>query len=135
MTGLITPWQISPGHLHCWWHGFPASETGIAGVVNAIHFVAAALFLSCLAIFSLFLFTKGEVNPTPQKLRRNIVYIICGTVMATCLLALLVYFIVKGEGHTSTSFVFWAETVALVAFGISWLTKGGRVYPDRNEID
>jgi hypothetical protein len=114
---------------------FPASETGIAGVVNAIHFVAAALFLSCLAIFSLFLFTKGEVNPTPQKLRRNIVYIICGTVMATCLLALLVYFIVKGEGHTSTSFVFWAETVALVAFGISWLTKGGRVYPDRNEID
>ncbi|MDX9928580.1 MAG: hypothetical protein RBS37_01875 [Bacteroidales bacterium] len=114
---------------------FPASETGIAGVVNAIHFVAAALFLSCLAIFSLFLFTKGEVNPTPQKLRRNIVYIICGTVMATCLLALLVYFIVKGEGHTSTSFVFWAETVALVAFGISWLTKGGRVYPDRNEMD
>lgn len=114
---------------------FPASETGIGGVANAIHFVSAALFLSCLAIFSLFLFTKGEVNPTPQKLKRNVVYIICGTVMATCLLALLVYFIVKREGHTSTSFVFWAETVALVAFGISWLTKGGRVYPDRNEID
>jgi hypothetical protein len=29
--------------------------------------------------------------------------------------------------------VFWAETLALVAFGISWLTKGGGILPDRRK--
>ena len=27
-------------------------------------------------------------------------------------------------------FVFWIETVALIAFGVSWLTKGGTFYQD-----
>jgi hypothetical protein len=31
--------------------------------------------------------------------------------------------------HSST--VFWAETFALMVFGISWITKGGILYPDK----
>jgi hypothetical protein len=31
--------------------------------------------------------------------------------------------------------VFWAETVTLVAFGVSWLTKGGTLYPDKKVAD
>jgi hypothetical protein len=33
--------------------------------------------------------------------------------------------------NQGSGFVFWAETIALVAFGVSWLTKGGTLYPDK----
>jgi hypothetical protein len=33
-----------------------------------------------------------------------------------------------------TSLIFWAETIALVAFGVSWLTKGGSIFPDGGAI-
>lgn len=109
---------------------FPASEPGVGGVVNAIHFVAAALFFITLAYFSLFLFTKKEKNPTPEKLQRNVVYIVCGIVMIVSMLLMLVYFIITGHSGTS-AVIFWAETIALIAFGVSWLTKGGSLYPDK----
>jgi drug/metabolite transporter (DMT)-like permease len=109
---------------------FPASEPGVGGVVNAIHFVAAALFFILLASFSLFLFTRGDENPTPRKLTRNFIYVVCGILMLICMLAMLIYFIINGSSGTS-SFVFWSETVALMAFGVSWLTKGGTLYPDK----
>jgi uncharacterized membrane protein YobD (UPF0266 family) len=53
--------------------------------------------------------------------------------MLVCLIAIVIY---KNFIHTETSespFVFLAETVALVAFGISWLTKGETIYPDKPE--
>lgn len=109
---------------------FPASEPGVGGIINAIHFVAAALFFVTLACFSLFLFTRRDENPTPEKLKRNVIYIICGITMIICMGAMLLHFLIRGNGSTS-SFVFWAETVALLAFGVSWLTKGGTLYPDR----
>jgi drug/metabolite transporter (DMT)-like permease len=109
---------------------FPASEPGVGGVINAIHFVAAALFFITLACFSLFLFTKSDDNPTPEKLKRNIVYIACGIIMIASMLLMLVYFIITGHSGTS-AVIFWAETIALIAFGVSWLTKGGTLYPDK----
>jgi len=33
--------------------------------------------------------------------------------------------------HPDSNFVFWAETIALIAFGVSWITKGGTLYPDK----
>lgn len=113
---------------------FPASETGSGGIANTIHFISAGIFLGSLAFFSLFLFTRDDGNPTPEKLKRNRIYIACGAVMSASLFALLVYFIFKREDHMSTPFIFWAETVALAAFGISWLTKGGTLYPDKENI-
>ncbi len=109
---------------------FPASEAGTGGISNAVHFIAAALFFVSLAVFSLFLFTRKDDNPTPEKLKRNIVYVVCGLLMLACMIAMLVHLSFSG-GSTGSTLVFWAETVALIAFGISWLTKGGTLYPDR----
>lgn len=109
---------------------FPASEAGDEGIVNTIHFVSAALFFVSLAMFSLFLFTRKGHNPTPEKLQRNVIYVVCGVVMLVCLLAMLIYLIARGTS-SSSPFIFWAETAALIAFGISWLTKGGTLYPDK----
>lgn len=109
---------------------FPASQPGTGGIINAIHFTAAALFFITLACFSLFLFTRRDENPTPEKLKRNIIYIICGIVMLACMMLMLIYFIITGHSGTS-SVIFWAETIALIAFGVSWLTKGGSLIPDK----
>ncbi|MBW6500904.1 MAG: hypothetical protein K0B05_05870 [Bacteroidales bacterium] len=113
---------------------FPASETGPAGFSDYIHFPAAGLFLSCLAVFSLFLFTKDDGDPTPRKVIRNRIYMACGAIMTASLISLLLYLIFKRADHMSTPFIFWAETVALVAFGVSWLTKGGTLYPDKEDL-
>lgn len=107
---------------------FPASagETDLAGIV---HYACAALFFITLAVFSLFLFTKydKELGKTERKKRRNKVYIVCGIIIIICLIAIALFKQLKLPNST----VFWAETIALITFGISWLTKGGTLYPDK----
>ena len=73
--------------------------------------------------FSLILFTKGVAKPTPQKKKRNIVYKVCGYIMLACILLIFLNFLIKPQlGDLKP--VFCLETIALWAFGISWLTKG-----------
>ena len=110
---------------------FPTTEVGSSDLTGAIHFTCAALFFLTLAIFSLFLFTRRGSNPTRQKLTRNKIYIICGLIMIACLVAIAIYMNFIHKNSSGSGFVFWAETIALVAFGISWLTKGGTLYPDK----
>lgn len=107
-------------------------------VIKYLHyFFAAALFLT-LAFFSIFLFTKTDPNkkPTPEKLKRNMIYRICGylILLAIGLIALTKLFnILKvlSEAYTdSLSIVFWLELTALVAFGVSWLIKGKTLFAD-----
>ena len=110
---------------------FPTTEVGSTDLTGKIHLTFAILFFLTLAFYSLILFTKKGSDPTPQKLRRNIIYITCGLIMIACLIAMLVYFAFLKDSSSETSFVFWGETIALIAFGVSWLTKGGTLYPDK----
>jgi hypothetical protein len=62
---------------------FPTSPTSEKGdVISVIHYVTAGIFFALLAYTSVFLFTKTTDYPTPQKVRRNRIYRICGIVMA-----------------------------------------------------
>ena len=107
---------------------FPTTPTGQQDMAGKIHFISATIFFITLACISLFLFTKKDPNPTPRKLKRNIIYKICGILILVSLLTLAIYYNIP---HSDNSvFVFWAETVALVAFGISWLIKGGTLFSD-----
>jgi len=110
---------------------FPATDVGQSDLTGIIHFTCAALFFLTLALFSLFLFTRKGPNPTTQKLTRNKIYVICGLVMIACLVAIVIYLNFIQNENPESSFVYWAETVALIAFGVSWLTKGGTLYPDK----
>lgn len=109
---------------------FPTTETGPNDLIGNIHLIAAALFFITLAVFSLFLFTKKGPNPTRRKHIRNIIYISCGSIMIACLAAIVIYINVV-EDASASYFVFWTETIALLAFGVSWLTKGEMLYPDK----
>jgi len=110
---------------------FPTDKSKPYDLSSKIHFICAALFFIVLSIFSFFLFTRKKPNPTKRKLARNRIYIICGSVMMVCMLLILIFFIFFDNENTDTTFVYWTETIALVAFGISWLTKGGTLYPDK----
>lgn len=84
-------------------------------VSSMIHNIAAVLFFGLLAYSSLFLFTKGDGNPTPGKKKRNIIYRVCGIgMMASFLLLLLPGFAIQ---------IWLVETIALFFFGMSFLTK------------
>jgi len=112
---------------------FPTTEVGSSDFIGKIHFVCAASFFLVLSYFSLFLFTKTKKgrDPTPQKKTRNKIYLTCGLIMIACLIAIALYKIFVKDPHPESFFVFAAETIALVAFGVSWLTKGETLYPDK----
>jgi hypothetical protein len=110
---------------------FPATNMGPSNWVGMVHLFCAAAFFIILACYALFIFTKTKKGstPTPEKLARNRIYRACGIIMLACLLGILL-FLNLGFDKSVSSFVFWAETVALVAFGVSWLVKGGVMMGD-----
>lgn len=91
-----------------------------AATSDIVHLVSAIAFFGILAYNSLFQFTKGSATPTPNKLKRNIIFRVCGIGMiASFILLPLVSFSVIDVPH-----VIWViEMIALTFFGISWLTK------------
>ncbi|MBP7809075.1 MAG: class 1 isoprenoid biosynthesis enzyme [Bacteroidia bacterium] len=103
-------------------------------VIGVIHLIAAGLFILSMAYFTLFLFTKGETHPTPEKIIRNLIYKTAGYIMLSCI-AILIFFFILPDTVTQSFLkykpVFWLETIAFVAFGFSWLVKGGLFFKDK----
>lgn len=103
-------------------------------VVGVIHFAAAAVLFAILAYLSYFRFTRTAPGaaPTTRKLQRNRIYRVCGVIIALCIAGIAVGFLLlDADQERRTSFLFWFEAIAVVAFGVSWLTKGEMIRPDR----
>lgn len=90
------------------------------GVSDIIHCVSAVIFFGLLAYNSIFLFTKGDGQPTKKKKIRNAIYIASGIGMVSSFLLLLL-----PRFHIQMWLV---EAIALFFFGISFLTKAD-IYP------
>lgn len=89
--------------------------TNISGMV---HNIAAIIFFGLLSYNSLFLFTKTVGEVTEQKKKRNIIFRICGIGMIGSFVLLIPLTLLN------VSFATWLiEAIALMFFGISWLTK------------
>src|SRR5580658_5299096 len=105
---------------------FPTSPTTEKGdVISVIDYVTAGIFFALLAYTSVFLFTKTTAYPTPQKVRRNRIYRICGIVMAVAVTGIPldgIDPIWDKIGFLHPTLIL--ELLALTSFGISWLTKG-----------
>ena len=96
-----------------------------------LHLLCAALFFITLALMSIFLFRLSDCSKkeqTIQKRKRNIIFLYCGLIMLASIAAAGVYLMFAGD--KPTTFVLWAEVVALMAFGVSWLTKGQAIVKD-----
>ena len=103
-------------------------------IISSIHFISAGGFFLVIAYFSIFLFTKKDQNPTKMKLKRNKLYRVCGYIILGCILLIAVYSICQRFNYCQNlqkyDPVFWLESLALWAFGISWLTKGNTILTD-----
>lgn len=100
-------------------------------VVGRIHFAAAGLLFATLACMSLFLFTRtDQVVPTPQKRARNVVYVVSGGVIVVAIGLIAVVKLTNVE-DALPGIVFWLETLAMTAFGLSWLTKSEIILGDK----
>ncbi|SDT59964.1 hypothetical protein SAMN05216490_4246 [Mucilaginibacter mallensis] len=99
---------------------------------NVVHYGSAAGFFFTLAYVSIILFTKtNKDKPTPQKCNRNIIYKTCGYVIVA---AMVLIGILKATGIEKVLNAyrptFWLESLALWAFGFSWLIKGKTILQD-----
>jgi hypothetical protein len=108
---------------------FP-SVSPVVGV-RVVHYVAAGLLFVVLACISLFLFTQSEPAPTSRKRLRNKAYTACGVIMLLCVVVIVLYkFLLADRPIAAYQPAFWLESVALWAFGISWLIKGETLWQD-----
>ncbi|WP_026421664.1 hypothetical protein [Actinokineospora inagensis] len=108
----------------------PANPVGDDKVYGVLHLVSAAVFFLSLSYFSLVLFRRNEGEYTPEKAARNRLYLTCGVVMLACLAALVVCNWPMASVTAGWRPALWLETTAILAFGISWLTKGEAILGD-----
>jgi hypothetical protein len=102
-------------------------------IIGALHLLFAAGFFLTLAFFSLVLFRKTDPTraPTRGKLKRNAVYTLCGYTILVCLAFIVVVAFLSSDSPVKRlDPVFWFEAAAIVAFGVSWLTKGEAILKD-----
>jgi succinate dehydrogenase/fumarate reductase cytochrome b subunit len=86
--------------------------------VGVTHYVSAVVLFAMFALFSLWLFRLGTSDHPPAGKRwRNRIYLTCG-------LAILVNMAWAAIAGARDKPIFLPESLALVAFAVSWLVKG-----------
>jgi len=112
-------------------------------IFGKLHNLCALLYFTTLIVYSLYLFPKTHMDMITrekkfmghQKKKRNVVYYICGGLMTSALLLIVAYMWFLGDLFPQLkklSPIFWLESVMLISFGTSWLTKGQLFFPDKN---
>lgn len=101
-------------------------------ITNYLHGVFAVMFFGSLATFCLINFQRCEEGTTPDedKQFRNFLFRILGYVIVVCTVAFIAGSFIPSSG----AFVFWAETIAIIAFGLSWIIKGKAVEGSVNRL-
>ena len=111
--------------------GVALFPTTAEGIVHVLHFVFASSLFIVFVIFSVYLFRKSDI-PKEQHQRekklRNRIYLWCGIIMIACIVSIFVSSVFFGEAAVKCNLLFWFESVALITFGISWLTKSEKFY-------
>ncbi len=109
---------------------FPTSDESacehnglVNGTIGDVHILAALGLFAMFAYMSIKLFTLTGGNMTDKKKQRNVLYRVCGWTVVACIVLIAAHKF-TGVFPATMRPVFWLETIALLAFGISWLTKG-----------
>ncbi|WP_298351779.1 hypothetical protein [Runella sp.] len=96
---------------------------------ETFHFASAGVFLGCLAIMSIWRFPAKDSSDEHPIKRDRVLYVVCGIIM---LVAMLIIFLGsngiifdKRDFEYPNAGTFWLESVAVWAFGYSWLLKAG----------
>jgi hypothetical protein len=102
-------------------------------ISEKIHLMFGTLFFLALSFNSLFLFTKRHPGVMgKEKKRRNMIYRMCGIVMILSIVCITIYTLFLRETFLAArNPVLILESLALFAFGISWLVKGHTLFRDK----
>jgi hypothetical protein len=102
-------------------------------ISERIHLMFGTLFFLALSFNSMFLFTRRHPGVMGrEKKRRNVIYRWCGIVMIFSILVIAVYTsLLRGTSLAEMYPVLILETIALFAFGVSWLVKGNTLFKDK----
>jgi hypothetical protein len=132
---------------------FPNSGNGWE---RTVHFSSAACLFLLLSFFSLFLFTKTNDSPkgfrrtvayafrrgaaksgnsrTPEKKKRNKVYVACGIVILACIALIGLYTLFwQNTAISAIKPVLLLESFMIWAFGFAWFIKGETFWKDKKE--
>lgn len=93
---------------------------GLMDAGDMPHYLSAILFFVCITVLVLFFFPRGEQSRT----RRKLTYYLCGATMLGALVIMLGYFLATDKAAFGQSFLFIAESIAVLAFALAWLAKG-----------
>ncbi len=99
-------------------------------IIHTMHYIGAVGLFLVFAIFSLVIFPKqlkAAGDKPGVKNTTRIVYITCGIIIVVCMILCLVLGDEspdKLKKKEPESYIFWLEAIMLVAFGISWITRG-----------
>jgi len=93
--------------------------------IHKLHFVFALLLFSVFIFFSIYLFRRSDPRKscTKQKENRNRAYLVCGIIMIICIVGIAACSFLLEKISAKYHLVFWLESIALVSFGFSWITK------------
>ena len=90
-------------------------------LLNTIHLISAGIFILCMGWMSKYKFTRGN------KPMHNSIYIRCGNIVFISV-GLLILGIILEKLHVNflinRHYIYIFETIAVIAFGTSWLVKG-----------
>ena len=110
----------------------PANGDRTDEIIGFLHLGFAAVFFLTLAFFCIVLFTKSDKEiPGARKPARNQLYVASGVIMLVCLALIVLCGLVFDEQTKDLYPALWLESVAILAFGVAWLTKGGTLLPDK----
>lgn len=110
----------------------PDHPSTAANIVGDFHFAFGAVMFASLIVIALWLFRKtGPGGRTHAKQLRDTVYLICGLIMLVSLALAGIVSLPFATGLNSLNPVFWLETIAIAAFGVSWLVKGQAILADK----
>ncbi|MFC0430441.1 DUF998 domain-containing protein [Kutzneria buriramensis] len=109
----------------------PDHPSSTAQVIGVLHLVFAAIFFLTIAFFAIVLFRRtSEMGPTERKLQRNRLYLTCGIVIIACLLAIAAVHQFFDAALAPVHPELWLESIAVMSFGVAWLTKGEAILGD-----
>lgn len=104
-------------------------------IIGILHLVFAAAFFLTLAFFCLFLFTKTDrEQPSRRKVQRNQVYVVSGLIILVSLVLIVLASLLPNTVTGSLHPALWLESVATLAFGLAWLTKGEAILGDLTPV-
>lgn len=96
-----------------------------ANINSIIHYAAAVLLFAILTYFCFGPFRRKVKSKGGKKGVRSKIYFICGAIMVLCMLAALIGNLTLNDAaYHDLAITFWAEAIALNAFGVAWIVAG-----------